>query len=1097
MPGFRVFMSNRLELLLEDLSKIIEEPLTSPLEQEVIVVQSKGMERWICLQLAQKYGIWANCAYPFPNKILHQLMAAVIPAVSDTRLFEPEVMSFRIMKELIPCSSRPGFESLRHYLGNDEDYLKHLQLAESLAKVFDHYLVYRPEWLLDWEAGHQDHWQAQLWRELTKGTDGHHQAWLKQKFLKMIDQGQINQEILPHRLSIFGIPALPPLHLEVFMAISRYLEVNLLLLNPCQDYWYDLVSEKGAAKMQKRLSQKSQSHKILTAEELHLETGHPLLASLGKHGASFLQQLLAFSSDLEQPLPFEEFHHFADPGEETLLSCLQADILFLRDRRGQSGHQPKEICPQDKSVQIHSCHSPLREVEALYDYLLDLFDHKPDLEPRDILVMTPDIESYAPYISAVFEGCQDPRLKIPYRLADRSVRTEGRLIEVFLKILSLREGRFTQTQILDLLESPPIQKQLKINEEDLATIRGWIEGTQIRWGLDGEDRVKRGLPKFSENTWAVGLDRLLLGYALTAKENHLFGEILPYDDIEGTQSRLLGPWLEFLHQLFQQVNRLEQPRTLAQWSDELLRLIQQFFSCEENDEAEFQILQKTLFDLREYQSLTGFDQEIDLKTIRSYLSAHLTEKGFHSGFLSGGVTFCTLLPMRSIPFRIIALIGMGDNQFPRRDHPVSFNLMAQHPRWGDPSKREEDRYLFLEAVLCAREQLYLSYVGQSQKDNSPLPPSGVVSELLDLIEQSFIQPGQKILDQIVTYHRLQAFSSSYFKPEGPLFSYAVENYQALKSRLLAPSNIRRAFLSQPLPEPTEQTKAWKTVRIEQLIQFLTHPAKFFLSQRLGLSFEKFATTNEEREPFEVQGLDKYHLEQEMLQKRLQGLSFADYYPLVKARGILPPGLMGKITYQQLSQGLDDFAKKIQPYSLEGELAPLRLDLELDGFRLLGEIDSLYPAGLLHYRYAQLKGKDLLRIWLEHLVINALAEPGYPCSSFLLSLDKHYSFQPVVMESRNILKNILAFYAQGWRCPLPFYPETSWAFTKKWLSFQDVIKALEAARGVWEGNAFGRLGEAQDPYFNLCFGQMEDPLDEEFQKLALEIYQPLTRCMISD
>ena len=1152
MAGFRVFVSNRLEALADCLAELIEsKPLSSPLVREQIVVQSKGMERWLSIRLAQRFGIWGNCCYPFPNKIIYDLIRLVVPNMPDQDLFEPRILTWRLAKHLSACRLRPGFESLRNYLTPEEGEdsgrgqkeacltLRQLQLARRLTDTFDRYLMFRPQWVLAWERGEEikdrgkdAHWQAELWRELVKeiaasqpATEADqawaaHKAAILQKFLDRISE--LSPDELPsgqafERICIFGIPSLPPLHLKVFYAISKFLDVNLFLINPCQEYWFDIASDKDLVRVHKKFA--SHAHPLTqtspekateptpagmsSEEELHFETGHPLLASLGKHAAHFFDTLF------DLPL-IEEESRFEDPGEGSLLCCLQSDILFLQDRGRQK--EKKIIAADDDSIQIHVCHSPMREVEVLYDCLLDLFNRKPDLEPRDIIVMTPEIETYAPYIEAVFATCQDPSRKIPYSIADRSARREGQLVEAFLNILDLCRSRFGQSQVLDILETPCIQRRFDLDGEGIMCVRRWVDETRIRWGVDAESRKRWGVPDFQENTWRAGLDRLLLGYALPATEDkRIFAEILPYDSIEGEEAAILGRFLEFIDQLFNQTKELEQPRSLAEWAASLKQLMDRLFQPDETEEIQQEAIQEVLQELREIQQKANFEDKVSLETIKAYLADRLENKKPAYGFLSGGVTFCTLLPMRSIPHRVVALLGMGDGLFPRTARPAGFDLMAKEPRKGDPSKRDEDLYLFLEAILCAREHLLISYVGQSIRDNSQIPPSVVVSELIEAIERGFEHPQGNILDRIITIHRLQAFSPAYFQPDGPLFSFCQENLNALLTRS---RNSSQHTLSQDQDnKPKEETKTkrppfillplpytWggerKTVSLSQLIQFLANPAKFFLISRLGIRLDDSLLALNEREPFEICGLDRYQIEQELVQRKLREEDLEDHQATVRSRGMLPHGTMGKIAYQDLCTTAARLAVIVLRYTQGAkEMPPLDVDTELAGFHLTGKICGLWPKGLIRYRCATIKPQDWLRVWIEHLVLNFLPEgTHHPRESLLIGSDGQW-YLPPIPDSEKILERILNYYQQGMSFPLPFFPATSFEYTERIITKgQAEAEARQMARKMWEGNNFrsGEKGERENPYLRLCFGQTDDPLNQDFATLSQDIYGPILR-----
>ncbi|MGA1823681.1 MAG: exodeoxyribonuclease V subunit gamma [bacterium] len=1078
MVHFKIFSSNRVEILFEYLARVIEDtPLPSPLDQEVIVVESQGMNRWLSMMLAQRFGIWANAHYPFPKVATDELIHMVLPDFSDDISFEPRFLSFRIMKCLSACAQKTGFESIRNYLGDEHDMLKCVQLSEQLARIFDQYTMYRPELILKWEMGEESHWQAQLWRELIKEGGGSHKAAIRKKFFDTVAQSHVDPDSLPHRISIFGIPFLQPMHLEIFAAMSRYhaLDVNLFLMNPCKEFWFDIVSEKTTARIQKKYK-----NKIVPPEELYYEIGNPLLASLGKHGAHLYEKIL---SDIPN---VPEERRFEDPGQERLLECIQSDILNLRKRTGEN--TPKKIIgSDDDSVTIQVCHSPMREVEVLYDHILDLFEHKPDCLPGEILVMTPDIERYAPYISAVFSNYPDDEKNIPCSIADRSARKEGRLIDTFIKILDLYGSRFGVTQVMDIIETPALKVHTDLGEEGIDCVRRWVEKTRIRWGIDGADRRCKGLPYFEENSWLKGLERLVLGYALPGGDERMFGEILPYDDIEGKDARFLGDFLDFMNNLFHQIKELESPRTLIDWASALREILEKFFIYDTSTDEELHLIEKRIMNFAEIEEVSQFDDTIEFEVIRSCLTDYLNRVELSRGFLTGGITFCTMLPMRGIPFRIIMLIGMNDGSFPRLEKPKGFDLMARFPKKGDPSKREEDRYIFLEAILSAREQLYISYVGLSIQDNSQIPPAVVVSELLDTIEKDFEPPdnGKKsILDQIITNHFLQAFNHAYFQSEGPFFSYSEENCRALLAHADR-EDKNKLFLRTPLADPPVE---FKTITLEQLGSFFMNPARYFLQHRLGMKLENLAAPLCERESFYIEGLDRYLIKQAMTQKELDGHNLNNFYTILKAQGVLPPGNMGLLTYEELCAECKEFADRVRPHIQEQERVILDIDMEISGFRIKGRIKNSWSKGLYSYRCAKVKAKDLLNSWVEHLALNYCKKTGYPQLSILIGSDTIWRFRPVD-ECRKILEELLNLYWEGMHRVLPFFPETSLKYAETLdLSGGDRDKALLNAGTVWKNNF--SLSEADDPNFDLCFGKLDNPLDEDFQSIACTIFQPI-------
>ena len=1078
MTPLRLFTSNRLEILVETLAGILSRPLASPLAEEIILVQSKGMERWVSTELARHHGICANCRFPFPNAFVYEVFQKVFDRLPERSPFDPKIMTWKIMKHLPWCITQPGFESLRDYLGDRERDVKGLQLSERIADSFDQYLLFRPEMILSWEENKEDHWQAVLWRQLVKGNHRGHRAGLRQAFFQAIDESSEALEGLPERISVFGISSLPRFHVEVLAGLSRLTQVSLFLMNPCREYWGDIVSDWEMKRTMDR-----EYLQEFTAEELHLEKGNSLLASMGALGRDFF--------DLVNELQAQEVPAFEDPGENTLLSAIQSQILNLEDADQGSGKK-RPLAQDDTSIQIHACHSPMREVEVLHDRLLKIFEEIPSLLPKDVLVMVPDIEAYAPYIQAVFDLPADDCRRFPFTIADRSVRKESQIVDTFLSLLDLCGSRFGSTQVLALLESQAVQQKFGLSDGDLDLVRRWVKETAIRWGIDGQGRSKLGLPAFSENTWKAGLERLLLGYAMPGFEEHMFQGVLPYDRLEGNEAAVLGRFLAFADGLFTRVASLDRSRTLSDWAKALTDLVEGFFVADEHAENQMHLIRRMLKDMGETQDMSGFGEEVPMSVIKSYVRNYLQRVGFGLGFISGGITFCAMLPMRSIPFKVICLVGMDSDAYPRQSKTLSFDLMARHPKPGDRSRRRDDRYLFLEAILSARERLYISYVGQSIQDNSPIPPSVLVSELLDYIERGFATGGGKIRDRLVTKHCLQAFSPEYFRGDRKRFSYSEVNRQAAEC-LLERRQSPTPFLCQGLSDPDAQ---WRRVDLDQLCRFFNHPTRFLLNQRLGIYLEARASVLEDREAFELKGLEKYLLEQRLVGWKFSGRDPADYLAVVRASGQLPHGVAGECLYESLSHGVKRFVDMTEPFMGEQRLEPLEVDLKISGFKLTGRIDSLYPDRLIHYRYAKVKPKDRLTLWLHHLVLNSLKRHDYPLSSMLVGLRPRgpepgwtaWEFSPLE-ESRDLLGNLLKTYWQGLIRPVHLFPRASWEYAELRLQRKKPEqKALDRARSTWTGNDYNP-GECEDAYYRLCFRD-SNPLDSEFQEMATKTFGPL-------
>jgi exodeoxyribonuclease V gamma subunit len=804
---------------------------------------------------------------------------------------------------------------------------------------------------------------------------------------------------------------------------------------------------------------------------------------MGGQGRDFFDWVNEFES--------EEVQLFEDPGEKTLLSCIQSDVLYLRDRGGNDARHL--VAAGDSSVQIHSCHSPVREMEVLYDSLLDLVERDPHLMPKDILVMAPDVEAYAPYIQAVFGTPEEESARFPFSIADRNAGRESRLVNAFFQILDLCSSRMTASDVMTTVESRPVRERFGFVEADLHLVRRWIRESGIRWGIDGEFRRRCGLPPSEQNTWKMGLDRLLLGYAMSEENERMFHGILPYGAVEGGETAALERLVIFCDRLFGYVKAFEQVRAVNEWANVLTELIDDFLIVPGSDGPESRWLKERIADLKEHGHGPGENEKtVDLSAIRWYLARSLEETGLGRGFLSGGITFCAMLPMRSIPFKVICLVGMNSDAYPRKSNSVGFDLMVRSPRRGDRSRRRDDRYLFLEALLSAREVLYISYVGQSMRDNSVRPPSVLVSELTDYIEKGFRFADGDIRNHVVTTHRLQPFNHAYFQAEGRHFSYSKTHAQVAE----AGKNRQKAspFVSRGLRAPEEEGGQ---VSLTDLCRFFFNPAKFFLNRRLNMALEDEGAVLEDEEAFEVSGLERYKLEQDLVERALSGQVLEGALTATQAAGILPHGVVGECLYKRICRQAEEFVQKTRPY-LCGCRSVLHLDLNVSDIQLYGELNHVYGNGPVFWRYALLQPKDRLWAWIHHLATQAVADIPKKVTTVIGLVERGkdkrrrwtgVQFDPVSNASV-LLEDLLRIYKSGLGRAVPFFPETSWAYAYRFQRSGSSDAAKRVAGQVWRGSLYHR-GEGDDPYCRLCFRDVP-PLDIEFEDLAITVFGPLLR-----
>ncbi len=1067
----KVFVANRLEKLVESLAGQLKTPLASPLAPETIVVQSAGMSRWLYLELAKRHGVAANYRFPFPNAFAQEIFSAFLPDDLPDMSFDESVLTWRIIEILEQLPENEEYIPIRTYLGGESDPRKTYQLAKKIAWTFDQYLVFRPDMILKWEAGTiqtpNEIWQASLWRKLLETQSGAHKAALRRKLLAEIGKRPRRAEMLPERLSVFGISYLPPYHLEMLVKLSVHLPVNYYYLNPSREFWADI---KSGQEISRALSKIPEVRALHDDNFMHWESGNSLLASWGAQGRDFFR--------LMEDLPVDYCELFQEPDRATLLHKVQSDIYLLREDRIQEG-LPEKILLNDDSIQIHACHAPLREVETLHDVLLGIFEKDRQIMPRDVLVMTPDIELYAPYIESVFEA-RTP--KIPYTIADRCPLSANSVAGGLLLLLELAESRFTTGDVLGLLENHAIREKFEITSADRELISHWVHQTHVKWGIDAAHRHSFDLPVFDQNTWRNGLSRLMAGFTLDGRRQELYAGILPYGEIESSEAEVLGRFLTFWEKIVEIRDILLKPHPLKDWCGILKSILKDCLSSSDKYQQDLSLMQQMISKLQLEQKQSGSIGVVALNVVKDYLRENARAPGQSPQFLAGGVSFCAMLPMRSIPFAVICLLGMDQDAYPRRDVKTGFNVMETQKRAGDRSLRNDDQYVFLEALLSARKYFVIMSVGQSLTDNSPILPSAQVCELLDYLEQNY----HVSTDMITRKHPLHAFSPVYFGDEKKWLSYSRPNYLAARAIL----GVKEEKHTMETPFCDEETLE-KTISIADLRRFYRDPARYFLENRLRLKLpEKLWLQEYDSEPFTIDSLSAYLLKQELVENYFVSGDDQGLLELKRAEGVLPVGSAGDYYFNALNRKAGEFAEGVVPYLQSSPLEKLSVNLSIGDEALSGSLENLREDFRISYRMAELTLKDYLDAWIAHVILNVKAAQGYPQTSVLLGEDSRWCFEPL-QDAPEQLNVLMKYFRLGRTRPLKLFARSSWEYASAlWLKNKTRQEALAAARLAWQKDESGRVSsDSEEIACKICFEDV-DPIDEEFEKTAEDILKEL-------
>ena len=1107
----KLTFANHYETLRDKLLAAVAEVPASPFSAEQIIVPSIALRRDLTLSIATRYGICANVEFAYLAQWLWRQIGKVVPGIGSESPFAAPVLAWRIFQILSDRQFANGFPRLANYL-NAVDEVARLDFATRIATLFEQYMTYRPEWLANWVAGktvsikgdtanvaEDQAWQAALWRMITSqlGTEREHPA---SRFLKTVETTACATDRfgLPEAAHVFCLPAMPPLYIDILRQLGRWIDLRVYVLNPCREFWFDIVDRRRLGYLNNR------------GEADYHETGNPLLADWGQQTRAHIELLLERSGDA----PVDD-GGFAEQTSDILLARLQNTILNLSDVA------PASLVtePGDRSIEIHVCHSLTRELEVLQDQLLALLAGRNAPSPADILVVTPDLEAAGPLIEAVFGNAPRERY-IPFALTGRGRSTINEHARVFIQLLTVATSRFTASDVFDLLLQPILARRFGIEADDLDLVREWITCSGIRWALDGSHRAQYDVPVVERYSFDDGLQRLFLGYALPKDAAGAWHDRVPAGGVEGAEAMLLGRFAHFIDELARLRSDALQPKAAAAWRTLLFDTLDDFLATDKNDIDDLAEVRDAIRELYGNMARGGVTQNLTLDVIRTALESLLDDPA-RGGVPTGKLTFSSISSLRNLPFRVICVVGLNDGAFPSSLRPAEYDLMALSPRPGDRQRRTDERNLFLDLLLAAREKFYLSYTGRSIRDNAPLPPSILVSELIELLvpgtctDPTSPEQREEARQRLVLEHPLQPFSASYFAADTDprVRSFNAELCEAQRQGLStarhavtalatdtgddnsddddeASTESTSRFFGAPLAEPGSE---WHDVSLDQLLRFFRNPCRYLLRERLGIVLSRDEDELADDEPFLASFSARTALAERLLPHYRRGMSDGDLRVLALAGIEYPPGTLGASLIDLELATLKAFAAEVNTAEESPCLPPCNctVSLELDGesWRLMAGFADLRPGGLVRHRYDDTRATDYLTGWLTHLFLCALHPDEVALETRWISRNGEYRLRPCA-DAEGVLKELLALYRRGLREPIHFFPKSAWKY---------IIggESLSKATATWQSARDRPWGEEKDPAYRLALRGIDDPLDEDFELCANTVFSAMMNCIEDD
>ncbi len=1068
-----VHRSERADALVAPLAALLAEPPADPFAADVVAVPTRGVERWLAQRLSHhlgsgpggEAGVCANVAFASPTGLVGEVLAGLTDAADDDP-WETERLTWPLLDVVDHCAGEPWCAPLGRYLGAgepaDRRQGRRLAAARHLARLFASYAAQRPAMVRAWAAGRDEDgtgrplpedlaWQAELWRRLRARVGAPSPAERLEAAVQHV-VGAPGSVELPERLSVFGPTRLPEDQLQVLHALSAHRDVHLWLPHASPALW-DRVAAAGPPASPRRRDQ-------------HTPAEHPLLASMARD-ATELQLRLLSREDVTVS------HHPAPPRPGTLLGALQERLAA--DEPGDASHR---LAEEDASVQVHACHGLGRQVEVLREVLAGLFAADPSLEPRDVIVMCPDVEAVAPLVTASFglapEGVDDvhPGHLMRVRLADRAPGRTNPVLGLLATLLGLADDRVTASQVLDVAAVEPVRRRFRLSDDDLDRLREWSAAAGVRWGEDGERRARYELPGLLQGTWEVALDRLLLGVAMAEEDHRYVGHALPLDDVDSTDIELAGRFAELLDRLTATLAELDGAHPLDHWLSALDRAVTRLTDTAPADAWQVVQARRVLGDVRADADAAAL---LRLPDVRALLADRLAGRPTRAGFRTGALTVCSLEPMRAVPHRVVCLLGVDDGSFPRGTGQDGDDALLREPCIGERDRRSEDRQLFLDAVTAAQDHLVVLYSGASERTGATRPPAVPLGELLDALDRAATTAdGTPVRAHVVRHHPLQVVDERNFvpgalgRPRQPFSFDAVAHRAALAAR--GERRERPPFLTEPLPAPAEELPG--SVELSDLVAMLEHPVKYFLRSRLGLSVAGEVADVEDRLPLELDKLDAWGIGERFLQARLEGVHPDRAMNAEWRRGLAPPKELGRTALLDVRTRVGPIGDAAVRERVAGaEAVDVVADLP-SGLTLTGTVPGVHGDTVLRATYSRLGPKHRLRAWVQLLALTA-AHPGRRWSTVTVGRPQHNRpgayvsrlTAPPPATARELLDQLLALRAAALREPLPLPVPIACTYATSRSGGDSVDMALVNARRAWRSDRFLR----EDEHHVICWG----------------------------
>ncbi|ANZ22646.1 exodeoxyribonuclease V subunit gamma [Buchnera aphidicola (Diuraphis noxia)] len=1066
---FIIFRSNKINILLSKVCQIIQKkPLSNIFEKEIFIHDSKILFKYLNIFISNNIGISANFKFYRPHDFIWKVFQSILYKNNLKNTCTQSIITWNIMNVL----NKKNF--CEHIKTKDNAYKK-FKFSYLMATIFHQYLIYRPNWINEWEQNkntclinEDEIWQVKLWKEIINHSkknnqSGYHFVNLFNYFQSLKNHNKIKKNVLPNRIFIISSFTLTPSYIKILKIISKYTNIYFLYITPFKtNIFYPNTIKNG------NLSHKKK------------HPNNTILSLWRKYEEYYIIKLMH-----SKKIKITNFFKNEANKNINLLNNIKKNFLKF-DCLNLKNIKKKSFLKIDNSISINICDNKYNEIQILHDTLLLHFNKNKNLKLDNIVVICDSIDDYMSSIHAIFEA-KNENENLPFFISTKVSKKEEKIFLFFNKILNLSYSRFENEEILEFLNIPEIANHFNISEDDINILYHWIQEANIRWGINSKHKKSLSLPEHNANTWEWGIEKLLLSYATNTTEN-VWNDVVSCSVINTSRADLIGKLIIFINVLKKWKKKISKSQYLSCWRSLFREFINDFFYKKTNKPV--QNLHKSWIKMIDDISYSNYTQKISIKILKKHFNC--TIKRTYQKFLPGVINFCHPSDICYIPFEIICIIGSDYKSTLKNNKPNSFiNILNKYPLIGDLNFYEQYCYLFLQNISCAQKYLYISYVGTSIKDESKTSSSILIEQLLDYIAFNFFPKHDYNLNIKDNKKRIINLLCKNYKKE---YFYKKENIKntldnSIKNKIKTNNN------------KTYNIKLFKNnisnkIHLKDLIFFWKNPIRYFFNHSLKIKFRFQKEKINNTEPFCVSQIESFKIKEMLLTNIINQKDTEKILKIYILSGKLPYGFFGENIFKKIKKDMESIAKSVIKH--KSVTKEKKINFILKKFQIHGILYNVQSTGLIRWQPNTISYSDRIALWIEHLMYSCIK--GFGESKIIGPKNQIWSYSSLNHEKAyNYLYKYIIGYIKGSKeLILLTKSGASWLdavynIKKNIIQHDDNTKLIGYKKlfKTWIGNNYIK-GEKEDLYIKKTITQLDLSNVEKICKTAKKWIMPLLR-----